>query len=172
MIKSISLSLLLKQTNAYEKKQGWSNSVSNTCYYMANPVFGKSLCSDCSFFTLTLPEEAKKIEISPKFQSWMEKTNIFKSKPPEVHFTIRNREPYNKQLTNLACSSRTVEYWPSVIFVQISLRPVRTVTTSVQYSPVRPSRAVSKRLLFHLIFRKPPPFFIRVWLSETGTLQL
>ena len=52
-----------------------------------------------SFFTLKLPEEAKKIEIFPKFQRWMEKTNIFKCKPPEVHFTIRNRLPYNKQLT-------------------------------------------------------------------------
>ena len=28
----------------------------------------------------------------------MEKTNIFKSKPPEVHFTIRDRVPYNKLL--------------------------------------------------------------------------
>ena len=55
--------------------------------------------------------------------------------------------PYNKQLTNLACSSRTVEYWPSVIFVRTSLRSIRTVTTSVQYSPVRPSRSVSKRLV-------------------------
>ena len=43
----------------------------------------------------------------------MEKTNIFKSKPSEVHFTIRDRVPHNKLLTNLACSSRTGEYWPS-----------------------------------------------------------
>ena len=75
-----------------------------------------------SFFTLKLPEEAEKIEIFPKFQRWMKKTNIFKCKPPEVHFTIRNRVPYNKQLTNLACSSRTVEYWLSVVFVRTSLR--------------------------------------------------
>ena len=91
---------------------------------MANPVLGKSLCSDwfflgqdfavrtismetvqsayfcfgvnpakskfatktgkkkvriLSFFTLKLPEEAEKIEIFPKFQRWMKKTNIFKS---------------------------------------------------------------------------------------------
>ena len=100
-----------------------------------------------SFFTLKLLEEAKKIEIFPKFQRWMEKTNIFKCKPPEVHFTIRNRVPYNKQLNNLACSSRTVEYWPSVVFVRTERSEVRTVTTSVQYSPVRPLRSVSKRLL-------------------------
>ena len=80
----------------------------------------------------------------------MEKTNIFKCKPPEVHFTIRDRVPYNKLLTNLACSSRTVKYWPSVVFVRTSLRSVRTATTSGQYSPVRPSRSVSKRLLFEL----------------------
>ena len=81
--------------------------------------------------------------------------NIFKCKPQEVHFTITNRVPYNKLLTNLACSSRTGEYWPSVVFVRTSLRSVRTATTSGQYSPVRPSRSVSKRLLL---------FFQRDWL--------
>ena len=55
--------------------------------------------------------------------------------------------PYNKLLTNLASSSRTGECWPSVVFVRASLRPVRTVATSGQYSPVLPSRSVSKRLL-------------------------
>ena len=50
--------------------------------------------------------------------------------------------------TNLACSSRTVEYWPSVVYVRTSLRSVRTATTSGQYSPLRPSRSVSKRLVF------------------------
>ena len=100
------------------------------------------------FFTLEfLPEEAKKIEIFPKFQRWMEKTNIFKCKPLEVHFTTRNRVPYNKQLTNQACSGRTGEYWPSVVAVRTSLCSVRTATTSGQYSPVQPSRLVSKRLL-------------------------
>ena len=37
--------------------------------------------------------------------------------------------PYNKPLTNRACSGRTGEYWPSVV-------------------AVRPSRSVSKRLFF------------------------
>ena len=69
-----------------------------------------------SFFTLKLPEEAEKMEIFPKFQRWMKKMNIFKCKPPEVHFTIRNRVPYNKLLTNLAFSCRTGKYWPSVVF--------------------------------------------------------
>ena len=62
--------------------------------------------------------------------------------------TSITRVPYNKLLTNLACSSRTGEYWPSVVFVRTSLRSVRTATTSGQYSPVRPSRSVSKRLVF------------------------
>ena len=55
--------------------------------------------------------------------------------------------PYNKLLTNLACSSRTGEYWPSVVFVWTWQCSVQTVTTSGQYSPVRPSRSVCKRLL-------------------------
>ena len=58
-----------------------------------------------------------------------------------------SRVPYNKPLTNLACSSRIGEYWPSVVFVRTSRCSVRTVTTSGQYSPVRPSRSVSKRLV-------------------------
>ena len=32
-----------------------------------------------SFFTVKLPEEAKKIEIFPKFQRWMKKTNILQA---------------------------------------------------------------------------------------------
>ena len=54
---------------------------------------------------------------------------------------------YDKLLTNLACSSRTGEYWPPVVFVQNSLSSVRTASPSGQYSPVRPSRSVSKNLL-------------------------
>ena len=57
------------------------------------------------------------------------------------------RVPYNKLLTNLASSSRTGEYWPLVVFLRTSLGSVRTPTTSGQYSPVRPSRSVSKRLV-------------------------
>ena len=64
-----------------------------------------------------------------------------------------SRVPYNKLLTNLACSSRTGEYWPSVVFVRTSRCSVRIVTTSGQYSPVRPSRSVSKRLVTVKILR-------------------
>ena len=81
-----------------------------------------------SFFASKLSEEAKKIENFPKFQRYMEETNTFKCKPPEVYFTVRNRVPYHKLLTNLACSSRTGEYWPLVVFVQTSLRSVHTAT--------------------------------------------
>ena len=73
----------------------------------------------------------------------MEKTNIFKCKPPEVHFTIRGRVPYNKLLNNLACLSRTVEYWPSVVLA----------TTSGQYSTVRLDQA---RLVSSLLYGTLP----------------
>ena len=84
--------------------------------------------------TAKTTRRAKKIEIFPKFQRWMGKMNIFKCKPPEVHFTIRNRVPYNKQLTNLACLSRTVEYWATVVFVARSVlsRPLSNIP---QYGP-------------------------------------
>ena len=55
---------------------------------------------------------------------------------------------YNKQLTNLASSSRNGEYWPLAIFVRTSLHSVRTGMTLGQYSPVWPPCLVSKRLVF------------------------
>ena len=64
-----------------------------------------------------------------------------------------SRVPYNKLLTNLACSSRTGDYWPSVVLVRTSRCSVRTVTTLGQYSPVRPSRLVSKRVIFTSLSR-------------------
>ena len=64
-----------------------------------------------------------------------------------LHFTIGNRVPYNKLLTNRACSGRTGEYWPSVVAVRTKRSSVRTAMTEGQYSPVRPSRSVSKRLI-------------------------
>ena len=44
---------------------------------------------------------------------------------------------------------RTGEYWPEVVAVRTELSEVRTATTSGQYSPVRPSGSVSKRLLLY-----------------------
>ena len=92
-------------------------------------------------------QKLKRLKFFRNLKDGWRRRTLFKCKPPEVHFTIRNRVPYNKLLTNRACSGQTGEYWPSVVFVRTSLRSVRTVTTSSQYSPVRPSRSVSKRLL-------------------------
>ena len=161
-------------------------------YYMANPVLGKSLCSDWFFLghdfavqTISIEtvqsvyfcfgakpanskfttktakkkyenchsshwnyqQELKRLKFFRNFKDKRRRQTFFKCKPPEVHFTIRNRVPYNKLLANRACLGRTGEYWPSVVFERTWLRSVRTVTTSGQYSPVRPSRSVSKRLL-------------------------
>ena len=60
--------------------------------------------------------------------------------------TSITRLPYNKLLTNPASSSRTGEYWHLVVFV----RALGTATTSGQYSLVRPSHSVCKRLLLSL----------------------
>ena len=59
--------------------------------------------------------------------------------------TSMTRVPYNKLLTNLARSSRTGEYWPSVVFcTDLACHDLRG-----QYSPVRPSCTVGKELIFH-----------------------
>ena len=100
----------------------------------------------------------------------MKKTNILKCKPPEVHFTIRNRVPYNKQLTNGACSGLTWEYWPSVVFVRTLLRAVRTVTTLGQYSPVRPSRSVSKRLRLSFLLEIMNTSLLKKWSISFGCI--
>ena len=99
---------------------------------------------------MKLPAEAKMIEISPKFQRWMKKTNIFLSASHRKCILLSGTECHiiNYLLTELARAvARTGEYWPSVVFLRTSLRSVRTVTTSGQYSPVRPSCSVSKRLI-------------------------
>ena len=59
--------------------------------------------------------------------------------------------PYNKPLTNLACSSCTGKDWSLVILVLTLLHLVCTATTSGQYSSVQPLVLVSKRLVFLLI---------------------
>ena len=120
-------------------------------YYMANPVLHKSLCSDWFF-------------LGQDFAVYI--FAFFKCKPPEVHFTIRNRVPYNKLLTKRACSGLTGEYWPSVVFVRTSLRSIRTVTTSGQYSPVRPSRSLSKRLVLGKIPKLPVSYFVLEFLNS------
>ena len=78
--------------------------------------------------------------------------------------------PYNKLLTNLACSSRTGEYWPLVVFVRTECSEVRTVTTSGQYSPVRPSCSVSKRLIFSQIFHITESLLYILVIRLVGTL--
>ena len=85
---------------------------------------------------------------------------VFESR--QTQLTSMVRVPYNKLRTNLASSSRTGEYWPSVVFVRTSLRSVRTATTSGQYSPVRPSRSVSKRLIFIFIFYLLRGYFVLI----------
>ena len=79
----------------------------------------------------------------------MEKTNIFKCKPAEVHFTIRDRVPYNKLLTNLACSSRTGEYWPS-----------RSVSKRLLFSSF-PRLALRARVALRAKYRVRPAWLIK-----------
>ena len=87
-----------------------------------------------------------------------------------MHFTIKNRVPYNKLLTYLTCSSLTGDYWPSVVFVRTSLRSVRTATTSGQSSPARPSRSVSKRLLIVILRRQYHIILMASWRKTYSVL--
>ena len=81
----------------------------------------------------------KKLKRFKFFQNFKDgwRSRTFKCKPPGVHFTIRNRVPYNKQLTNRACSDRTGEYSAERAKRGPYRHDLRTAT-----------RSVSKRLIF------------------------
>ena len=137
----------------------------------ANSTFatktGKKKGENCHSSHWNYQQKLKRLKFFRNFKDGWRRRTFFKWKPPEVHFTIRISVPYNILLTNRACSDRTGEYWPSVVFVGISLRWVRSVTTSGQYSPVRSSRSVSKRLLLLFNFHTLYEFRFSVWLICT-----
>ena len=103
---------------------------SKYCYYLARQSWGKSERSDWFFLGLYFAIWTISMEMVISCVFFILKAGKFKTSIAQV--------PYNKLLTNLACSSRTGEYWPSVVFVRNSLRSVRTGKTSGpgQYSPL------------------------------------
>ena len=107
----------------------------------------KKKCENCHSSHWNYQQKLKRLKFFRNFKDGWRRRTFFKCKSPEVNFTIRNRVPYNKLLTKRACLGRNGEYWPSVVFVRTERSSVRTKTTKGQYSPVRPSRSVSKRLL-------------------------
>jgi hypothetical protein len=67
--------------------------------------------------------------------------------------------PYSKLFINLACLVFTEKY-PTSVFLY-KPRPtgsVRTKKTSVQYSPVKTSRSVNKKLLYYLLIFAHTPY--------------
>ena len=93
--------------------------------------------------TISLKIEKKtNIEAQSEGHALVDKTS-------ESHFS-RLMKTNPKKILCRKQESRTGGYWPSVVFVRTSLCSVRTVTNSGQYSPVRPSRSVSKRLVLFL----------------------
>ena len=73
----------------------------------------KKKCENCHSSHWNYQQKLKRLKFFRNFKDGWRRRTFFKCKPPEVHFTIRNRVPYNKLLTNRACSGRTGEYWPS-----------------------------------------------------------
>ena len=81
----------------------------------------------------------------------MEKTNIFMYKPPEVHFTITHRVPYNKLLTSARAAlgniaPRSWQYGPSAARPRANIPqygpPARLVTGYyyiVNQAPAKPA---------------------------------
>ena len=99
----------------------------------ANPTFAtktaKKRCENCHSSQTNYQQKLQRLKLLPNFKDGQRRQTFFKFKPPEMHFTIGNRVPYNKLLINQACSGRTGEFWPSVAFVPIEHSKVRTVTS-------------------------------------------
>jgi len=99
----------------------------------ANSTFttktAKKRCENCHSSHTNYQQKLQRFKFFPNFKDGRRRRTFFKCKPPEMHFTIRNRVPYNKLLINQACSGRTGEFWPLVAFVPTEPSKVRTVTT-------------------------------------------
>ena len=100
--------------------------------------YGKAVLREIRAFWLVL--SLSKFSHTDHFHGNVISFLFFVSKAGKFKTSIA-QVPCNKLLTNLTCSSHTGEYWPSVGFCTDC-----TTTTSGQYSPVRPSCSVSKRL--------------------------
>ena len=99
----------------------------------ANSKFAKKKCENCHSPHWNYQQKLKRLKFFRNFKDGWRRRTLFRCKPPEVHFIIRNRVPYNKLLTNWSCSGRIGEYWPSVVFVRTSLsRPRANIP---QYCP-------------------------------------
>ena len=120
-------------------KGNFAGGQNNSHYYMARQI---------QAFWLVLSWSGSRH--TDRFRVNGQELRIFCLRKPLKFKTNMTRVPHNKLLTNLASSSRTEEYWPSVVRVRTSLR-------SGQYSPVRPSRFVSKRLISWLSSFKHRP---------------
>jgi len=81
---------------------------------LANSKFAtktaKKKCENCYSSPWKYRQKLKRLKFFRNFKDGWRRWTFFKCKPPEVHFTIRNKVPYNKLLTNRACSGRTGEY--------------------------------------------------------------
>ena len=74
----------------------------------ANSIFAtktaKKNCENCHSSHWNYQQKLKRLNFFRNFKDGWRRRTFFKCKPPEVNFTIRNRVPYNKLLTNRASS--------------------------------------------------------------------
>ena len=81
---------------------------------MAKPALGKSLCADWFFLGQDFAVWTVSMDtIQPVYF-------CLRAKPVNSKFATKT-VPYNKELTNRACSSRTGKYWPSVVAVRTNI---------------------------------------------------
>jgi len=115
----------------------------------ANSTFAtkteKKKCENCHSSHWKYQQKLKRFKFFRNFKDGWRRRTILKWKPPEVHFTIRNTVPYNKLLTNRACSGRTGAHWPSVVF--FLSRPRANIP---QYGP---RARLVRGYYFHIIYK-------------------
>ena len=91
-------------------------------FNICNSDSEKKNCEICHSSHWNYQQKLKRLNFLRNFKDWSRRWTFFKCKPPEVHFTIRNRVPYNKLLTNRACSvsKRLLSNARNVSFLNLS----------------------------------------------------
>ena len=90
----------------------------------------KKKCENCHSSHWNYQQKQERLKFFRNFKDGWRRRTFFKCKPTEVHFTIRNRVPYNKILTNRAYSGRNGDYFMNHTFSFIIQHPLFNLHTS------------------------------------------
>ena len=104
---------------------------------------------------MKLPEEAKTIEIFPRFQRWMKKTNFLQASYPEDLETLTFDVETQTGITECHIINNLLTELARAVLRNIDPRLWQYGPRFAQSVPPRPSRSVSKRLALSFVKDRP-----------------